>query len=125
MPTSRVIALAALAALAGCQTQGMGPGAGPVVATPSGVEGDWLSTDGVALSRFTGGTFETLATDTNNKLSQGTYRYTDNRTVAIDVTSIIRQTQSTVNCALVTPQQLNCTSSSGQQFVLVRRQASG
>ena len=94
-------------------------------ATPSGVEGDWLSTDGVALSRFTGGTFETLATDTNNKLSQGTYRYTDNRTVAIDVTSIIRQTQSTVNCALVTPQQLNCTSSSGQQFVLVRRQAAG
>ena len=110
MPTSRVIALAALAALAGCQTQGMGPGAGRVVATPSGVEG---------------GTFETLATDTNNQLSQGTYRYTDNRTVAIDVTSIIRQTQSTVNCALVTPQQLNCTSSSGQQFVLVRRQAAG
>lgn len=124
MPTSRtLITLAALAALAGCQTGGGGPAA--VAVQPTGVEGDWLSTDGVALSRFTGGSFETIATDTNNKLSQGTYRYTDNRTVAIEVTSIIRQTQSSVNCALVTQQQLNCTSSSGQQFVLVRRQAAG
>ena len=124
MSTTRTfIVLAALAGLAGCQMGGGGPA--PIAATPTGVEGEWLSTDGVALSRFSGGAFETIATDTQNKLSQGTYRYTDNRTVAIDVTSIIRQTTSSVNCALVTPQQLNCTSSSGQQFVLVRRQAAG
>ncbi|MCO5162531.1 MAG: hypothetical protein M9939_15470 [Mesorhizobium sp.] len=115
--------LVALLALAGCQT-GPGPGvSGPSVARQTGVEGDWLSTDGVAMSRFTGGSFETLAVDTGNKLATGSYRYADARTIEISVTSIIRQTTSSVNCALVSPQQLNCTSSSGQQFVLVRRQA--
>jgi hypothetical protein len=113
----------ALLALAGCQT-GPGPGGlGPSATRQTGVEGDWLSTDGVAMSRFTGGAFETLAVDTGNKLATGSYRYADARTIEISVTSIIRQTTSSVNCALVTPQQLNCTSSAGQQFVLVRRQA--
>jgi hypothetical protein len=116
--------LAALLALAGCQMVGQGPGpSGPSASRPTGVEGEWLSTDGVAMSRFAGGGFETLAVDTGNKLATGSYRYSDARTIAISVTSIIRQTTSSVTCALVTPQQLNCTSSGGQQFVLVRRQA--
>lgn len=106
--------------LAGCQMGGQGPA--PAVVQPTGVEGEWLSTDGVALSRFAGGQFETLAMDTRNKMATGSYSYTDARTVQISVTSIIRQTTSIVNCALVTTQQLNCTSSAGQQFVLVRRQ---
>lgn len=116
--------LVALLALAGCQMTGPGPGSsGPGASRPTGVEGEWLSTDGVAMSRFTGGAFETLAVDTGNKLATGSYRYADARTIEISVTSIIRQTTSSVNCALVTAQQLNCTSSAGQQFVLVRRQA--
>ncbi len=113
----------ALLAVAGCQT-GPGPGStGPVVRAPQGVEGEWLSTDGVAMSRFAGGTFETLAVDTGNKLATGTYRNTSPTAVTISVTSIIRQTTSSVNCSLVTTSQMNCTSSAGQQFVLVRKQA--
>lgn len=116
----RFATLAGALALGACQMGGPGPA--PTIVQPSGVEGEWLSTDGVAMSRFAGGQFETIATDTRNQMATGTYSYTDARTVQISVTSIIRQTTSIVNCALVTQQQLNCTSSAGQQFVLVRRQ---
>lgn len=117
-------AIAAVAAgLAGCMTGG--PGGGPSAAAPTGVEGEWLSTDGVAVSRFSGGVFQTSALDTGNKLADGSYQMVDNRNVAITVKSLIRQTTSNVNCALAAPNQLNCTSSTGQQFVLTRRPAVG
>ena len=113
-------ALAAMSAgLVGCMAGG-GPGGGPLAAA-SGVEGEWLSTDGVAVSRFSGGVFQTTALDTGNKLADGSYQMVDDRTVAISVKSLIRQTTSSVNCALAAPTQLNCTSSTGQQFVLTRR----
>lgn len=92
-------------------------------AAPRGVEGDWLSTDGVAVSRFNGGIFETVATDTGNKLASGTYQMPDQQSVSITGTSMIRQTPIGFNCILATQVQLNCTSTSGQQFVLNRRQA--
>ncbi|MGD9913144.1 MAG: hypothetical protein AB7S80_03615 [Rhizobiaceae bacterium] len=114
----------ALAVLAGCMTGGGGgPSQPPVTARPTGVEGEWLSSDGVAISRFTNGLFETIATDTGNKLADGTYVNINPSTVTITVRSLIRQTTSAVNCALVSPMQLNCTAASGQQFVLTRRQA--
>jgi hypothetical protein len=119
--TFAISPLVGVLALTGCQMSGPAPA--PIARQPTGVEGEWLSTDGVAMSRFTGGAFETLAVDTGNKLATGSYRYADARTIEISVTSIIRQTTSSVNCALVTAQQLNCTSSGGQQFVLVRKQA--
>lgn len=113
--------VAAAATLAGCVAAGP-DGGGPMgTASRSPFEGEWLSTDGVAISRFSGGVFETVATDTGNKLSDGNYQQTDGRTVAITVRSLIRQTTSNVNCALATPSQLNCTSSTGQQFSLMRR----
>lgn len=111
-----------LLAVAGCQT-GPGPSSpGPVARAPQGVEGEWVSTDGVAMSRFNAGAFETLAVDTGNKLATGTYTNISPTMVSISVTSIIRQTTSSVNCSLVTASQMNCTSSAGQQFVLVRKQ---
>jgi len=117
-------AIAATAAiLAGCVSSG--PGGGPLAATPQGVEGEWMSTDGVAVSRFAGGTFQTNALDTGNKLAEGSYRMADNRNVEITMRSLIRQTTSNVNCSMVAANQLNCTSSGGQQFVLTRRPAVG
>lgn len=111
--------VAAVAFLAGCMSGG--PGGGGFGRGPS-VEGEWLSTDGVAVSRFSGGVFETVATDTGNKLADGNYRMADSRTVEITVISLIRQTTTNVNCAMASPNQLNCTSSTGQTFVLTRRQ---
>ena len=43
------------------------------------------------------------------------------RVIDINLTSLIRQTTSSVACSIVTPRQMNCTSSAGSQFVLVRR----
>lgn len=118
-------AVAVALALAGCQGVGGPPGSGgPIAGTPppsSGFDGEWVSTDGVALSRFRSGYFETLATDTGNKLAEGNYTQTGPTSVSISVTSLIRQTTTQVNCAMVTQTQLNCTSSAGSQFSLVRR----
>jgi hypothetical protein len=114
-------ALASLATvLAGCVSSGPG-GSGPIATAPRGVEGDWLSTDGVAVSSFSGGIFQTNALDTGNKLADGSYRMADARTVEITMRSLIRQTTTNVNCLMATASQLNCTSASGQQFVLTRR----
>ena len=41
--------------------------------------------------------------------------------VEINMTSLVRNTQSRVNCALVTSNQLNCTTDSGAQFSLARK----
>jgi len=104
------------AAASGCVSGSSGSGAGG----GSGVEGDWVSNDGVAVSRFAAGIFTTTALDTGNKLADGTYRV-NGSVVEITVVSLIRQTTTNVNCAQVSPSQLNCTSSTGQQFVLTRR----
>lgn len=85
------------------------------------VEGQWIDAQGVALSTFSGGQFVTVATDTGNRLSEGAYRMLDRQNVEISMTSLIRQTQTQVNCALVSPTQLNCTNTQGQNFVLTRR----
>ena len=75
----------------------------------------------MAFSNFNAGAFETVAADTGNQLATGSYSYTGDRSVAITVNSLIRQTTTRVNCALVSGSQLNCTAESGQQFTLVRR----
>ena len=111
-----LIALAAAALLAGCMSA---PMERRQASLPSGVEGMWVDEQGNR-SSFAGGRFETIAADTGAKLSDGSYRYADARTVAIEVRSLIRQSIINVNCALVSPSQLNCTSSTGNRFVLVR-----
>jgi len=113
---------AALVALAGCLGGGGSDSRGPAASAPKGVEGEWLSSDGVAVSRLTGGVFTTNALDTGNKLADGTYRINGNM-AEITVISLIRNTTTNVNCLLVSPNQMNCTSSAGQQFVLNRRPA--
>jgi hypothetical protein len=118
--SAATVALTAMS-LAACVSGG--PSSGPIgtAPTPTGVEGNWISTDGVAVSRFSGGVFTTNALDTGNKLADGSYRMAGPNAVEITVVSLIRNTTTNVNCALVTQSQLNCTSSSGQQFVLTRR----
>lgn len=115
--------------LAGCQ--GMGPGPGQMASRPmiqapqmaaSQVDGEWASTDGVAISRFSNGRFETVATDTGNRLAEGTYTDRGQGSVEITLTSLIRQTTSRVNCQMAGAGQLNCTGEAGNQFSLIRSQ---
>ncbi|MER9657592.1 hypothetical protein NKJ26_29760 [Mesorhizobium sp. M0152] len=116
---SMSIAAAGLAALAACATSG--PGEPPMAAAPKGVEGSWIDAKGTGLSTFASGTFTTVATDTGQKLADGSYTMTGATSVQINGTSLIRQTAVSFNCLLVSTSQLNCTSSGGQNFVLTRR----
>jgi hypothetical protein len=118
------LALAGLAAaLAGCVSYpgGGGGGGGGTVRPASGIEGAWIDAQGTGLSSLSGGVFQTVATDTGQKLAEGSYILNGQNSVQISGTSLIRQSPIAFNCLLVSASQLNCTSSAGQQFVLTRR----
>lgn len=106
--------------LAGCLGGG-GGGSGPSRPAQTGVEGNWIDAQGTGLSTISGGVFTTVATDTGQKLAEGSYSLTGATSVQITGTSLIRQAPISFNCLLVSTSQLNCTSSAGTQFVLTRR----
>lgn len=118
---------AAVAALAACQAMpqtrpiATGPTSRPAPVAPSAIDGEWLSSDGVSLSRFSGNRFETVALDSGNRLAEGSFTMRDQSTIALDMTSLIRNTNVQVNCLRVSDFQLNCTSATGAQFSLTRR----
>ncbi|WP_028746688.1 outer membrane lipoprotein Omp10 [Rhizobium mesoamericanum] len=115
-----LVLLGAVAALNACTMSSPRPV--PVAANPapSGVEGSWADPNGI-ISTFQAGTFTTRTTDSNQLLASGTYVKTSPSLVEINMTSLVRKTQSKVNCALVSQNQLNCTSDAGSQFSLTRR----
>lgn len=97
----------------------------PVAARPSSAEGSWVDANGVAVSTLNAGIFESVAVDTGQKLSDGSYTYRDASTIDLTINSIIRGTTTNATCFLATPSQLNCTNSEGIQFVLLRKQDFG
>ncbi|TWF55085.1 outer membrane lipoprotein Omp10 [Neorhizobium alkalisoli] len=113
------LALVAVAGLSACVSSPP-PSQVAVVQQPQGVEGTWVDPNGI-VSTFSAGTFNTRASDSNALLASGTYTTMSPTLVEINMTSLVRKTQSRVNCALVTPNQLNCTQDSGAQFSLARR----
>jgi len=113
-----IILMAVATGLAACQS---GYSGGPGYDRNS-IEGYWLDPNGFQ-SRFSAGTFETRTTDTNTLLATGKYTQINSRLVQIDIRSLVRNTNSRVNCSLVSSTRLNCTSSSGAQFMLSRRNA--
>jgi len=107
--------------LAGCMSGG-GGGGGTARPAQTGIEGSWIDAQGTGLSTLSGGVFRTVATDTGQKLAEGSYVANSPTSVQITGTSLIRQGQPIgFNCLLVSTSQLNCTSAQGQQFVLTRR----
>jgi hypothetical protein len=116
-----ISAAAALLALSACQTIDYGV---PIAAAPppaGAVEGQWVGTDGAAVSTFANGAFRSNDAETGAKLAEGSYTYSDPRSVSITFTSLVRRTVVSANCAVVTQTQMNCTSSSGAQFSLLRK----
>ena len=110
------------ASLAACSTSGNAPSGTRVgAAAPTGVEGTWIDAKGTGLSTFSKGSFKTVATDTGQTLSDGSYSMTGPNAVQINGTSLIRQSPISFNCLMVSLSQLNCTSSANQQFTLTRR----
>lgn len=123
-PIAILTVLAAATGLAACQSpqevRTLPPAGGGMMATPAGVDGSWVDPNGI-VSTFSAGTFTTRTTDTNQLLASGNYVNISPKLVEINMTSMVRKTQSKVNCALVNQSQLNCTTDSGAQFSLTRR----
>lgn len=112
-------ALVVTAALASCSsTERQRPL--PVTQAPTTIEGTWSDPNGL-ISTFQTGKFSTRTTDTNQLLATGNYRNSSGNLYEISLTSLVQNKQSKVNCALVNPNQLNCTADSGAQFTLARK----
>ncbi len=92
----------------------------PSPARGPAVDGRWIDRNGI-VSTFQNGAFSTRSTDTNTLLASGTYVTISPTLYEINMTSLVRNTQSRVNCALVSPAQLNCTTDSNSQFSLTRQ----
>lgn len=122
MKPIKILALAALPlSLAACQSVSYNSSGYNSPPPQAGIEGQWTDPNGI-ISSFYGGRFETRTTDgTNSLLARGNYTQVNPSLVEIEMTSLVRNTTSRVNCALATPNQLNCTSSTGSQFSLVRK----
>ncbi|WP_429813294.1 outer membrane lipoprotein Omp10 [Ensifer sp. B1-9] len=119
-PFAVLTLIATAAALASCQSSPRIIDEGGPSRQATGVEGSWVDPNGI-VSTFAGGTFSTRTTDTNQLLASGNYTKVSPTLVEINMTSLVRNTQSKVNCALVTQNQLNCTTDAGAQFSLARR----
>jgi hypothetical protein len=108
-------------ALTGCVVSGPDSTL-PTLTEPQqlGPQGNWIGTDGVAISTFGNGLFTSYAADTGARLAEGSYSVTNGNLVNLTLRSLVRGTTSQVNCLQVEQKQLNCTAASGSQFSLVR-----
>ncbi|MCB1468520.1 MAG: hypothetical protein M9944_05155 [Rhizobiaceae bacterium] len=95
----------------------------PMGPQATGVEGDWVGTDGVAVSSLRGGSFSSRSQATGEALTNGTYAFRDARTIDLDFFSIRTSQNTKATCILVDVNQMNCTLASGTQFVLTRKLA--
>ena len=113
-------AIVATAVLAGCSsTERERPL--PVEPAPVTIDGTWTDPNGL-ISTFQAGSFNTRTTDTNQLLASGTYiKLAGNNLYEISMVSHVQNKQSKVNCAMISPGQLNCTADSGAQFTLARK----
>ncbi len=75
------------------------------------------------MSTFSGGSFKTVATDTGQKLADGSYTMTGATSVQITGTSLIRQTPISFNCLMVSTNQLNCTQTRPARISSLTRRA--
>jgi hypothetical protein len=128
MDTFKLVACAAsvlsLVALGGCQQVGwLSPQPMAVSRQPRGAEGEWIGTDGVAVSSLHDGQFQSRSMQTGEMLTGGSYSYQDPRTISLTFYSVKNKRRTTATCLLVDPDQMNCTLASGTRFVLDRRHA--
>jgi hypothetical protein len=114
--------IAALTLLSGCIGGGLGlGGGGPNGAASSGVEGDWIGSDGVAVSTLQGGRFSSRSLTTGEVLTEGSYSHRDQQTIDLSFYSRRTQQNTQATCLVVGPEQMNCTLASGSRFILTRR----
>ncbi len=104
--------VALMVALAGCQS--VQPiSRAPVSVAPTGVDGDWIGQDRVAISTLRGGVFSSRSADTGEKLTEGTYSYKDRKTIDLNFYSLKSQKYTRASCLQVATDQMNCTLDDG------------
>lgn len=117
-----VAALAVCGALLAACTSSPG-GRPPIGSATTGVEGDWVGTDGVAVSSLRAGQFSSRSLATGETLTNGTYMFRDSKTIDLDFFSVRTNQNTKATCLLVDQNQMNCTLATGTQFVLNRKLA--
>lgn len=106
------------AILTACQTQ-YGQYQSSVPTT--NFDGQWYDQNGI-LSTLYNGELQTKTTDgTNTLLAVGTYVPKSPTLMEIELRSLVSQSESRVNCVLASNTQMNCTASTGSQFILYRQ----
>lgn len=108
---------------ASCQTYELGSRTYDPAPAPSGIDGDWVDTRGINTAKFGGGIFTSVDINTGQTMARGSYKYRDQKNVDLAFTSLVRNTTVNAACLLVAPSQLNCTTSSGAKFTMVRKSA--
>lgn len=109
------IVAGAMLAVSGCQTAKINPTAGG-----GGLQGTWLPAGGGYTANFDNGVFSTVAADTGNVISQGSYIAVSESRVELNWSSNITGLQNTATCDRPNPNTLNCTDGGGKGFVLTR-----
>ncbi len=106
------------AAVPGCQSAPDRPA--PVNLPTSPVDGEWMGTDGVAISSLYGGQVRPRSVETGETLTEGTYKFRDQNTIDLSFYSVKTKQQTAAACLLANRNQMNCTLGNGTQFVLNR-----
>jgi hypothetical protein len=117
-----ILACLSALTLTGCQS--FGGGGTPVAVAPpaSRIVGDWTDADGKSVSTFGQGKFSTVVLETGEKVTEGTYVEKGPEMVEFTYFSRRSQQQVTSSCNVL-DSQLNCTSSTGEKFIMLRRGA--
>jgi len=102
-------------AVSGCETTKINPTAGG-----GGLAGDWRPDSGGYVARFENGRFSTIASDTQNVISQGGYVAVSEQQVDLNWTSNVTGTANTATCTRPDNNTLDCKDGGGKPFVLRR-----
>ncbi len=123
MRNVKLIAIMAAATIAGCQSGNYGGGQAPTITAPAkpAVEGQWIGTDGVAISTFQAGKFTSALAQSGEPLTEGSYTVEPNGLIKIQFYSVKAQKDVAANCLIAEGTRLNCTLDNGTQFSLVRK----
>ena len=115
--------MAVAAALAGCQSGSSRYSPGPTIAAPArpAVDGQWVGTDGVAVSTFEAGKFTSVLAQSGEPLTEGSYVVEPSGLIKIQFYSVKAQKDVAANCLIAEGTRLNCTLDNGTQFTLIRK----
>ena len=113
MKMALVLAMALVPAA--CETAKINPTAGG-----GGLDGRWSPDTGGYAAEFQNGAFRTLASDTGNVISQGSYIVMSENDVELSWTSNITGQPNTAKCARPAANLLHCTDGGGKTFTLRR-----